>query len=141
MWFRCQIPPPPPFFGWRVCYSCYIRTCHKKIGRWGCVVLLLNHTPPSKILKRVYFSCYISPPPNFLRWGCVVSLLNHTPPFLLAGKCAIVVISDPATKNFGGWRGLVSLLNHPPSKMFKWVFFSCYISSNQIFWMGGWFPS
>ena len=70
----------PPFFGWRVCYSCYIRTCHKKIGRWGGVVLLLNHTPPSKILKRVYFSCYISPPPNFLRWGCVVSLLNHTPP-------------------------------------------------------------
>ena len=81
----------------------------------GCGFVVKSH-PPSKMFKLVFLSCYISPPPNFLGWGGVVSLLNHTPHFLLAGECAIVVISDPATKIFGDGGGVVSLLNHTPLK-------------------------
>ena len=65
------------------------------------------------MIKWVLFSGYISPHQIF--WdGWVWFPYKITHPFLLARECAVVVISDPATKIFGGWGCVVSLLNHNP---------------------------
>ena len=87
------------------------------------------------------FSCYILPPPDFLRWGCVVSLLNHTPPFLLTGECAIVVISDPATKILrDGGCGFV-VKSHTPQKCLSGCSLVVISPPPRFFGWGVWFPS